>query len=111
VRGLSGNAHRETLFVREVLVPPKRSWSLLTNHGLALLCIARDRSVRMRDLAAHVGITERSAQSIVADLIASGHITRQRHGRRNRYELRVEQPLELPTAARTTLGEALEPFV
>jgi DNA-binding MarR family transcriptional regulator len=92
-------------------MPSTRSWSLLTNHGLALLCIARDRGVRMRDLAAYLGITERSAQSIVADLIASGHITRHRHGRRNRYELRVEEPLELPAARRTTLGEALAPFV
>lgn len=92
-------------------MPPTRSWSLLTNHGLALLCIARDRSVRIRDLAAHLGITERSAQSIVADLIASGHITRHRDGRRNRYELRVEKRLDLPASPGTTLGEALAPFV
>jgi hypothetical protein len=43
-------------------------WSFLTNHARVLLCIAHDPGVRLRDIAARVGITERSAYGIVTDL-------------------------------------------
>ena len=36
-------------------------WSLLTNHAWVLLCIAHDPGVRLRDIAARVGVTERTA--------------------------------------------------
>ena len=49
------------------------SWSFLTNHARVLLCIARDPGVRLRELAASLGITERSAHAIVADLTAAGY--------------------------------------
>ena len=45
------------------------SWSFLTNHALTLLCIAHDPGVRFRDIAVEVGITERRAHGIVADLV------------------------------------------
>jgi DNA-binding Lrp family transcriptional regulator len=73
-----------------------RSFAFLTNHGLALLCIAEDPEVRMRDIAAEVDITERAAQRIVADLVDSGYVNRQRIGRRNRYSIRVGLPISLP---------------
>ena len=38
-----------------------REWSFLTNHGRVLLCIAHDPGVRLRDIAADLEITERSA--------------------------------------------------
>ena len=66
-----------------------RPFGFLTNHGLALLCIANDPDARMRDIAADVQITERAAQRIVADLIDSGYLDRERVGRRNRYKLRT----------------------
>ena len=44
------------------------SWSFLTNHARVLLCIARDPGVRLRDIAASLGITERSAYGIVSGL-------------------------------------------
>jgi DNA-binding IclR family transcriptional regulator len=44
------------------------SWSFLTSHARVLLCIAHDPGVRLRDIAASVGITERSAYGIVTDL-------------------------------------------
>jgi len=41
-----------------------------------------------RTIAEHVGITERAAQRIVAELIAEGYLTRTKKGRRNRYEIK-----------------------
>lgn len=71
-------------------------WTFLTNHGHVLLCIASDPDIRARDIAARVGITERSAQSIVADLVEAGYLTREKVGRRNRYEVQSGRPLRHP---------------
>ena len=65
--------------------PPR--WVFLSNHAHVLLCIARDRDSRTRDLAEQVGITERAAQRIVSDLVAEGYLKRTKIGRRNRYEI------------------------
>ena len=56
------------------------NWSFLTKHGRALLCIARDPGVRLRDIAAALEITERSAYAIVGDL-ADGRLRRSRSAR------------------------------
>jgi hypothetical protein len=69
---------------------------LLTNHGNTLLLIARDPRIRIRDLAALLDITERAAQRIVADLISTGYLDRDREGRRNVYQVRSHLPLRLP---------------
>jgi DNA-binding IclR family transcriptional regulator len=61
------------------------SWTLLTGHGHVLVEIARNPKARIRDISAAAGITERTAQAIVADLEAAGYITRTRIGRRTRY--------------------------
>ena len=60
----------------------KPSWTFLTNHAHVLLCIAADPGIRGRDIAERVGITERSAQSIVSDLVEGGYehyVPRQTH--------------------------------
>jgi hypothetical protein len=74
-----------------------RTWGFLTNHALVLLCIIRDPGVRLRDIAASVGITERSAFGIVSDLAEAGYIVKEKGGRRNRY--RVETNLPVPESA------------
>ena len=68
----------------------------LTNHGNTLLLIARDSRIRIRDIARLLGITERAAQRIVADLSNSGYLTREREGRRNLYSVKTDLPLQLP---------------
>lgn len=65
-------------------------WKFLTNHGLALLCIAGDPGVRLRDIADQLGITERAAHRIVSGLVDSGYVKRERIGRRNLYELQAD---------------------
>ncbi|SFC96765.1 hypothetical protein SAMN04487968_11715 [Nocardioides terrae] len=72
------------------------SWRFLTNHAHVLERIAGDPTVRLRDIAASVGITERAAGSIVGDLVEAGYLTRTRVGRRNEYIVHDELPLRHP---------------
>jgi DNA-binding transcriptional ArsR family regulator len=87
------------------------AWSFLTNHARALLCIADNPELRLRDLADTLGITERSAYAIVNDLTEAGYIVKERDGRRNRYKIQRHLPLpELNTRERT-VGEVLNLLV
>jgi predicted DNA-binding transcriptional regulator YafY len=85
-------------------------WSFLTNHGRVLLCIAHDPGVRLRDIAARVGITERSAYGIIADLAAAGYAVKQKDGRRNRYQIQAHMPLPEPASQQPAIGEVLALF-
>ena len=82
-------------------------WRFVTNHAHVLACIADDPNARLRDIAATVGITERSAAHIVTDLEESGYLTKTRDGRRNRYELHGELPLRHPQHRHHTVGELI----
>ncbi len=82
-------------------------WTFLTNHAHVLVCVARDPGVRLRDVAGEVGITERAAQRIVADLVDAGYLEREREGRRNRYRLNRELPLRHPLERDHAIGEIL----
>jgi MarR family len=86
------------------MVPPFR---FLSNHGMVLLSIAHDPRARMRDIAALVGITERAAQRIVADLIAADYVSRERDGRRNIYTVRTDLSISLPAQRDIDLGSLL----
>ncbi len=83
------------------------NWSFLTSHARVLLCIARDPGMRLRDMAAHVGITERSAYGIVTDLAEAGYVVKQKDGRRNRYEIQLHLPLPEAASRERTVGEVL----
>ena len=83
------------------------TWGFLTNHALVLLCIARDRDARLRDIATSVGITERSAFGIVSDLAAAGYIVKEKGGRRNRYRLETQLPVPESADRRLAIGDLL----
>jgi DNA-binding MarR family transcriptional regulator len=83
------------------------NWSFLTSHARVLLCIAHDPGVRLRDIAARVGITERSAYGIVTELAEAGYVVKQKDGRRNRYQIQAHLPLPEPTSRERTVGEVL----
>jgi MarR family len=83
------------------------SWTFLTNHARVLLCIARDPGIRLRDIAARLDITERSAYGIVTDLTKAGYIVKQKDGRRNQYQIQTHLPLPEPSSRERTLGEVL----
>jgi len=85
-------------------------WSFLTNHTLALLCIADDPGIRLRDIAARLEITERSAYTIVTDLTKAGYVRKKRDGRRNRYEIQASLPLPEMLGRELTSGDVLNLF-
>lgn len=85
-----------------------KPWRFLTNHTQVLLCIARDPSVRTRDIAEMVGITERAAQRIVADLVQADFVTITRVGRRNRYAVNRETAMRHEAQARHPISELLD---
>ena len=83
------------------------NWTFLTTHARVLLCIAHDPGVRLRDMAASLNITERSAFGIVTDLAEAGYVVKQKDGRRNRYQIQAHLPLPEPTSQERTVGEVL----
>jgi predicted transcriptional regulator len=82
-------------------------WSFLTNHARVLLCIAHDPGVRLRDIAARTGVTERTAYGIVTDLTEAGYVVKHKDGRRNRYQIQAHLPLPEPGSRERTIGEIL----
>ena len=85
----------------------RSSWVFLSNHGNVLLCIVRDPRIRISEIADKVGIGERAAQKIVADLVADGYLVRTKEGRRNRYEINPRAHLRHPLFADLEIG----PFI
>jgi hypothetical protein len=83
------------------------SWSFLTNHAQVLLCIGHDPGIRLREIGAAVGITERAAHRIVCELAAAGYISRRRNGRRNHYTIQSHLPLPDPLAREQKIGDLL----
>jgi hypothetical protein len=87
---------------------PSPSWSFLTNHARVLICLAADPDIRLREVGAAVGITERAAHRIVTDLISDGYVSRARIGRRNRYTVLDHLPLPDPLARGQRVRDLLE---
>lgn len=88
--------------------PSAARWTFLSNHAHVLLCLAQDPEARLREVAERVGITERAASSIVADLETEGYLTRVRVGRRNHYDLHLGQPLRHPLERHHQVGDLLD---
>jgi len=82
-------------------------WSFLSKHGRVLLCIDHDPGVRLRDIAATVGITERSVFGVVTDLAAAGYAVKQKDGRRNRYQIHAHLPPHEPASRQLAIGDVL----
>ncbi len=83
------------------------SWTFLTNHARVLLCVAHDPGVRLRDIAASLEITERSAFGIITDLVEAGYVIKEKDGRRNRYRIQAHLPLPELGRRERTVGEVL----
>lgn len=86
-------------------------WGFLTNHARTLLFIAQYSDARLRDLATALGITERTAYGIVADLTQAGYLVKHRDGRRNRYEVQTHLPLPDTIGRERMIGEMLDLLV
>ena len=82
-------------------------WTFLSNHAHVLVCIAEDPEMRLRDIAARVGITERSSQRIINHLKDAGILVSNRNGRRNQYLIDVDQQLRHPIEAHCSVATLL----
>jgi predicted DNA-binding transcriptional regulator len=83
-------------------------WDFLTNHAHVLICVAHDPGIRLRDIAAAVGITERAAHRIVSELVEEGYLLRERQGRRNHYQVVADRPMRHPLVQEREVGDLLE---
>jgi DNA-binding transcriptional ArsR family regulator len=90
---------------------PATRWDFLTNHAHVLTCVADDPGIRLRDIAAAVGITERAAHRILSELVDEGYVLRERDGRRNRYQVVPERPLRHPLVQERAVGDLLRVLV
>jgi DNA-binding transcriptional ArsR family regulator len=86
-------------------------WTLLTNHGHALLCVAKDPGMTLRQIGDCVGITERAAHRIVSDLVEAGYLEKRREGTRNAYEVKPDVPMRHPLIEDHWVGELLAVLV
>jgi len=82
-------------------------WTLLSNHGLTLLSLVDKPEASTREMAADLGITERTTQRIVADLHSADYIKKERVGRKNRYKVNHKKPLRHPTKKDKSVGNLL----
>ncbi|MGJ8672220.1 helix-turn-helix transcriptional regulator [Rubritalea sp.] len=87
-----------------------RNWTFLTNHSHILLCLSQDPSLRIRDLAEHVGITERAVQRILAEMVDAGALIKQREGRRNNYTVNLNFHLRHPLESHVKICDLLAPL-
>lgn len=83
-------------------------WTIFSNHGHVLVCLARDTDARLRDVAADVGITERAVQKIVRDLQHSGMISVSKQGRRNSYRIENKTKMRHSLEAHCRIGALME---
>src|SRR5271165_7541470 len=103
----SSYTNLDMLFLAHMVDDRIPRWSFLTNHAQVLVCIAEDPGIRLIEISERVGITERAAHRIVAELATAGYITRRRNGRRNTYLIHSELPLPDALARNQKVGDLL----
>lgn len=87
---------------------PSRGWTFLTNHAHVLICLAQNESLTARELSQRIGITERSVQAVLSDLIADGYLGKIKIGRRNHYTVYQSGRLRHPVEANHTIAELID---
>ena len=100
-------ATKRTRQAAKAVEAPARTWTFLTNHAHVLLCLAQGESLTARELSLLIGITERSVQAILADLIADGYLEKSKEGRRNRYTVNPAGRLRHPLESAHSVGELI----
>ena len=83
-------------------------WAFITNHGAVLALIAEHGQITVREIAARLGITERSVHRIIADLEAEGYIQKGRNGRLNWYEVDHDMPIRHREVLDIPVGRLLD---
>ena len=89
-------------------IVPNTQWTFITNHGLVLSYISHNPSHTAREIANHVGVTERTTHKIISDLVAAGYIERTKQGRRNLYSVDPTLPLRHHTKQGILVSDLLD---
>lgn len=84
------------------------SWTFLSNHGAALVLIAREADIRLTELAAAMEVTERAAQRVVRDLVAGGYVQVEKRGRRNHYRVATSSTMRHPVVQSVPVKRLVE---
>lgn len=87
-----------------------RKWTFLSNHGHVLLYLANNSDTKVRDLADEIGITERAALGIIADLDQSGYLSIEKVGRRNKYKINKNLNFRHELESHKKIGELIRVF-
>jgi DNA-binding MarR family transcriptional regulator len=85
-------------------------WTFLTTHAVVLVEIAEDPHRTMRALAEKLGVSERTVQSVVRDLVAAGYLSRTRVGRRNAYRINRGRRMRHPAFQEHSIAALLRAF-
>ena len=80
-------------------------WTFFSNNAHVLVCLTHTPQPTTREIAVQVGITERAVQRIVRRLVEAGVLTIKKEGRRNNYEIDLDQQLRHPLESHKTIGE------
>lgn len=92
----------------ETKIPAPTTWTFLTNSTHVLVCLSKDSTKRVRDLALEIGITERAVLRILSELERDGVLEKQREGRRNTYTINFDFPLRHHLEAHCCLRQLLD---
>src|SRR5579863_6263957 len=85
-------------------------WGFLTNHARVLLHLAHDPGARLGGIAASLGITERRAHGIIADLAEAGYVIAHKDGRPNRDQIQAHLPVPEPGTGEPAVREGRRLF-
>ena len=85
-----------------------KNWNFITNHGLVLLYISNNPQCTMRDMAAALGVTERSVQRVLKDLEAEGYVTWEGTGKGNIYQINHTRGLKHELTRDVIVGDLLD---
>ena len=85
-----------------------KKWNFITNHGLVLLYVLQNPQCTMREIAAALGVTERSIQRILKDLEGEGYVTWQATGKGNIYEINHTRELKHELTRDSSVGDLLD---
>jgi len=83
-------------------------WTFVTNHAVVLSFVSRHPMITAHELALEVGISERAVRRIIAELQDGGYLTKEKEGRRVRYQVKHHAPLRHKTYSDTAVGKLLK---
>ena len=83
-------------------------WTFITKHAVVLSIIAKNPRITGLELAGELGVTERAARKLIAELYENGYITKKKEGRRVRYSINPDQPLRQDIHSDIPVGSLLE---